>query len=243
MEIEWIEEDDKIGQVYDSGIMFAFVNKDLKQISPPVYCKDFLQDVIGGLLRKIPVSIYGFKFDYEKGIHPDIKKTRLLVVNRSDKAIGEKIPNCLDFLHQFETKLKLSKTKVIKVTNEPKKYSNRAFIFEGSRRWICSPPMISLYTLLIRVGMVHTTGTNYEDTINGIITGKIKTYQGNDSFQLEDGLPGIQDIIKRSDRKIFGTLNLKNFNQDTHILHNYSGIVAFSNQNAKKYFPGWYHEN
>ena len=154
----------------------------------------------------------------------------------------EKIPNCLNFLHQIEKNLRMSLTVARECSNPPHKYAlGGVWLFESSKKWLISPPMVSLYTLLVRVGFSHPIGANYQDTIKKIIDNQIKPYQWEDKSRLSGGKSGIDYIFKHGVSKIFHRNIKDNYPRvRVNTLHNDFGIMGFARNATKKYVPYWH---
>lgn len=243
IEIQWMSEThDKINQVYSVGLEFAAANA-AKQCSDFVYCKDFLQDTVWAILHNTPVEIYKFKFDPVKNRFDVNDMIRILVANESDQFFHQRIPNCIEFLNKIETVLHLKKTTVCQCNNPPEKYlPSGVFLFEGSQRWMSAPPLLSMYTLLMRCGFVHKIGDDYMITINKIISGETEQYQIYDREYLTSSLPGIRAILELGYRKIFYRDMKKNYPKNVAIstLHHDCGICAYATGNTKKTVPHWH---
>lgn len=239
IKINWVEEKPNIAQVYSRGMQYALVNDDNEQIGSPVYCKDFFQDVYAGYYSGTATEIYQYKYDPDKDPKPSLRRAKFLIVNRYDNDFSSKAINSLEFLNLFEKALRIAPTKLYKVENAPEKYKSGAFVFEGSKWWISSPVMLSLYTLCIRVGMVHS-GNDFMKTINDVIAGTIKPYQDSDASQLKNGLKGINWILECGVKKLFKDPKNNFIGQNISFLHNNCGIVGFSSKEAKEGFKFWY---
>jgi hypothetical protein len=248
IDVKWWTQPKSISQVYSQGVEYAFVSKNFEMIHQPVHCKDFMQDAISGVVQEKKVSIYGFTYDPKSSLPIYTRKTRLLITDYCDKSFGDKIPHAIDFLHQVESKLKMARTKVKKVSNPPKKYKFAgAYVFDGSPRWMISPPMISMYTLLMRIGLVHIKGDEIQNTMKGVIDGSIKPMQNDDKHQLKQAKKAISWILKLSDKKLFFRQQAKNYTGQKKTvsindMHNNLGLVAYSHGASKKFFPKWYEE-
>lgn len=241
--IEWYKKRCTASQVYTGGLQYALVSPGEKQCSPFVYCKDFLQDAVQAYLLNMRRNIYRFVYDPKEHEPVDLRATRILLGNSSDCYMSEKIPGCLDFINQFEEKLKIRKSQVFECLNPPKRYQNSGvWLFESSRRWIKSPPMLSLYTLLLRLGFVHTLGNDFTQTMKGVRVGKILAYQEQDRSQLKYAQKGIDRILKFGDRRIFHRNIAQNYPRRVSIsvMHNNCGIVGFAQEEIKDAFPHWY---
>jgi len=230
-------------QALSSGVEFSFVSADNQQVSPFAFCKDYLQDAVQGFLYKKKKTIYGFVYDPTEHAPISLDKTRLLVANSKDSYLGSKIRNCLDFLNQIESDLKISKTTAALCADPPKEYIRcGVWLFQGSPRWVKSPPMISMYTLLIRLGFGSTIGVPYKETIDKIIAGNLDAYQSVDRYRLKEAINGINRILTQGDRKIFDRNIEKNYPKSIRVttMHNTCGIIGFSSENTKKYVPNWH---
>lgn len=233
-----------VAQVYSSGLEFCFISEDLKQCHSFVYCKDFLQDAVQAHLHKKTARIYGFSYNPKKKPPLNMTRTTIAFANKSDKKLKDKIPNAIDFINQFSKKLKLTKTEIKEVSNPPKGYDN-VFVSYGSSRWMNSPPLLSMYTLLLRCGFVHTVGKDCMSTIEGIIGGKIKPYSSNDISQLRGAKNGINSILKLGYRAFFYIDTAKNYPKQasTDEMHELTGIVGFSSGLSKDVCSYWHRKS
>lgn len=246
-DVQWLKSSSTghIGQIYSSGIEFCFVSDDNRQCHPFVYCKDFLQDAVHGHLHNKRASIYGFSYDPASKPPISLKRTRIALANKSDKAFASRIPAMLEFLNYFAKQLKLKRTRAYEVTNPPKKYGSGVFVTIGSPRWMNSPPLLSMYSLLMRVGLAHTVGADPMTTLEGVASGKVKPYQANDRTQLAGALKGIREILKVGYRKFFYIDTEKNYPKGAVIdtMHNSCGIVGFSSGYSRGVVPYWHRKS
>lgn len=244
VKIKWLTKCSTMNQMYSSGLEYCFISKDNKQCCPFVFCKDFLQDALMAALNKCNISIYGFLYDPINCEPIYLEKTKIALGNSSDKNFMEKIPNVLDFINQIERELRLIRSRVQVVENTPKKYSKSGVvIMESSNRWILSPPMISLYSLLIRVGFAHKKGISYKDTIQGVINKEIPSYQKEDASQLSAAKAGLDKILNNGYAKIFYKDQIRNFPKiSTSAMHDGMGIVSFSNGHSQNHVKYWHRD-
>ena len=242
--IEWHPKADKIIQIPKEGLEYAFVSEDNRQINQLIWCKDFLQDVVFASLNRTAVSIYNF--NYDPAIDPPLclKKTRVVLVNWKDDEFRQRVLACLDLLHQIESVLKMQRTVVQECIEPPLIYQRSgAFILNSSNRWMIAPPMISFYALLLRVGMVHKVGDTYQQTFDNVRNGVTKPYfYERDQDYLRDAQKGIGLILRHTDKKLFHSDIRKNYlsNVPVNTMHNYCGIVAYSKDQTKTWFPYWH---
>jgi len=257
--VEWHPKTLKgISQIPKDGIEFAYVSEDNKQVHQLVWCKDFMQDAIFGFLNTTKTKIYGFEYDPDKNPSICKNKTKIMVCNWRDQNFEQKLlNNCREFLHGLECKMKMRKTTFSKCINPPPIYrKSGVFIVEGSPRWLIAPPMISLYTLMIRIGMVHTMGQKSMDTLNQVYERTLKPYnwkpdvegkygdvhEDNDADYLKNGWSGLSKIIQHGDRRIFHKYIEDNYKEKVGIykIHDFCGLGGFSDGSTKDHFPHWH---
>lgn len=241
--IEWCAKSKRLNQALSDGVEYAFVTPKGQQITQFAFCKDYLQDAIQSRVLNKKRGIYGFSYDPKTEPLISFKSTDLLVTNSQDLNLELNIKNCLDFINQVEDHLKIKNTIVFKVENPPLKYlKSGVFYFKGSNRWIKSAPMISMYTLFIRVGLGHKIGTPFKETINGIVSGKLNAYQKVDYTRLKYSLNGISYILDKGDVAIFGKRIRDNYPSKINIstMHNKFGIGNFTEKSNRKKMPQWF---
>lgn len=231
VKIEWFTQKQNLSEIYSSGMQYSLVNQDGKQCCPFCHCKDYFQDAVWATLHGKSTSIYGFSFDPATNPPLDMENTRMLLTNSKDNKFLEKIENMLDFINQVEDIFDFRNTTAKVVENPEAKYKTCGIIETcSSHRWMRSPVLLSIYTLLLRVGFSHTKGNNWQDTIKGMISGKIAQYQTNDKGYLQQSIEGLEYILKAGYKNIFYVQPKFNYPEkaDVNSIHNRSGIVAFS---------------
>jgi hypothetical protein len=257
--VEWHPKTLKgISQIPKDGLEFAYLSEDYKQVHQLVWCKDFMQDTIFGFVNRTVIEVYGFTYDPSTDPHPCQSKTRMLVCNWRDKTFEQKIlMNCREFLNDIESRLNMSKTIFERCMNPPAIYRKAGvFIINGSKRWMLAPPMISLYTLLIRIGMVHPCGQSAIDTLNQIESGYLKPYNWkpdtetdygtshaeNDTDFLQGGRSGLNRILQFGDQRLFYKDMAQNYPSTltAYTIHDHCGLLAFSSKQTEEHFPHWH---
>lgn len=244
--IIWMEDKQKLRQAFTTGVEYAFVNSKNYQACPFVFCKDFLQDAIHARIINEKRGIHGFYYDPSQNKTINLNKTLILVANSEDVLLEQRMESCLDFIHQLEDKFSFNtKTKILKCLSPPLKYiRSGVFCFEASKRWIIAPPMISMYTLLIRVGLGHTIGQKFNKTLEKIELKEQKPYQHVDGHRIQHAIKSINYIISKGDKKIFGNKIKDNYPKHikTSVMHNDLGIIGFSRKLTKNKMPQWFKE-
>lgn len=221
----------KILQIYTRGLEYALVSDKYEQCHPFVWCKDFLHDVIHSYLHNKFIDIYKFYYNPFSWPNPCLKEARIVITNARDNKLASRIPGCLDFVNQVENRLKMAKSVVRECSNPPAEYEKAGvFLFQGNNRWLKSPPMLSLYTLLIRIGLVHRLGTPFTETIKALKEKKLKPYQQKDAEWLRECEPALHKIMRLGDKKIFYRQMKDNYpaNMQIEQIHNKLGILGYS---------------
>lgn len=258
-DVKWHPKTNRICQIPKEGLEFAMLSNGYDQLNQLVWCKDFMQDLIWSYVNNESIDIYGFCYDPRFCPAPSLKRLRLLITNYKDAYFGDKVKNnVLPLLHSVESRLKMSKTILEKCQTTPATYKKSGvWIVDASKRWIKSPPMLSFYTFLIRIGLVHNPIDTLEQTLEKIKNGTTKPYfdaQCRDKDMICKASDGINNIMKYTDRKIFPSkliLNYpKNFKDNNsknsfskmtiYNIHDRCGLVGFSSGTTKQYFPNWH---
>jgi hypothetical protein len=243
MRITWSPQIDT-DQIYSAGIEMALCSANGEQIGPFVYCKDFFQDAIRGFLNKEVSKIYKYTYTPGKDAEVDMDATRILMTNSGDPKFLDKVPAVLDFINQFSAALGVGQVDAVTCDDPPFAYKGCGVVlFIGDKRMMHSSALLSAYTLLLRNGTIHPEGGTYLETLDAIISGKIKPAQQNDKIYLENSKPGLDLILAKGIMNVFGEDMKKNYpsskQTETSKIHHFGGIVAFSSGKSKEYFPDW----
>lgn len=228
-----------------TGMMFSFCSKSKKdgkmyQCHPWVKCRDFLHDAMRAqLLSKKMDDIWGFSFS-EENPRIDFNKIRILVgkqqgVYGSD-TFDTTIKRALRILNVVEKFGKISLTKKFKVNMEEKgTHKTAAYMFVGSKEWMQSSFMVSLYTLLIRIGDKDIKfKSNMTDLIRALKESIENTLDGDrDDTYLKHIINKIEVIVSRRYELLYMENGFKSYmtNKDfgKYNFHDRSGIVSLSN--------------
>lgn len=252
--ILWKPKIARVSQIFGKGVEYALVSADNRQVHQFVYCKDFLQDTIHAYLNGTVLDLYSFRYDGGKSIPVTLESTKLLIASYRDPKFKQRIEPILDFLHQIEGRLKMKKTEVFSCKSPMPTYkSSGVYMLEGSKRWMKAPPLISLYTFLIRLGCSHMIGRPFEETLDAIQNGKIVPYQKiswsnrpakyPDQEYLEEARCAINWILKYGDRRVFYNEIKRNYPrniQSFENMHDNCGLVGYANGEALQFNSYWY---
>lgn len=144
----------EIGQTM--AVKYSFINKELEQVHTPVICRDFLHDIVRTNLTGDPANIYGLHYNTKK--HKGINLDRLVMLLEFPKGF---IPNtvsimkCLHIIEGhmglFEKNMHTYPTFVLNVSNLNILTGKKHVLLSSPGKWMSSPALLSLYTLLIKV--------------------------------------------------------------------------------------------
>lgn len=252
IKISWLKHNAVSIREYQSGLEMCLASGTdssgkTSQATDFVICKDYLHDAIAA-------SVWGRKcsnmyFAYDPSTDPEIYKerTRIIIGNKEDTDLETKIPALLEFLNQFEQRIHLLHTTAFKCVPPPDHFKDSGcFMLEGSSRWMLAPPMLSLYSLLIRVGLNHILGDNFDETVDNVIMKKVEPLPRgvvgcNDHEYLKAAMPGIERILRLGYARVFHRDIKDNYpSVDINYMHHKTGIVSYANKLCELYFPHWF---
>lgn len=207
------------GRNYGVGSGFAKIDGDnVITVMPITACKDFLNDFVYTENTNKPYKRHGFHTPYKLGVFNEEKKECYLVFgvlklgvylgdyngyDRDCKTLESNYKNLEKFLNSFEEKFKLeNRTEITKLED------NR-FLAKVPLFWAKATYRISLYGLLLRVGISYTHG-DVMDFLNNI--------DNNDIYAVKNVIPKIEMMCN-------GVIPEQDMN-NLHDVHN-CGIMTF----------------
>ena len=146
----------------------------------------------------------------------------------------------LDFLWQIEEVFGYEKT-ILRPVSLSGSISSRFVAIRGDKNWMKSPPLLSLYTLLIRANRhgFHKPGNKFYTTLEKM-KNSTAVHQ-MDRLLIKKAIPGIKKILNFGESNIFGKISNIKRNYSRRVAttnrHSNSGIVAFSNMGLAEGFP------
>ncbi len=242
----------KLIEIYQSvDIKFAFVSSKsngYKQCNDLTKCRDFLHDIIKAHLNKNSVSIWGMEYKYGEYPKIDITTTRLAVYHDKANKCPNKFQNDLEFsvslINQFEKSMGLdSLSTVEKASNTDK----QLWVFTGPNFWMKAPYLISLYTMLIRLGdkRAYLIKHGYDTAIvsDGSIVDMFEWLILNYKYQEDNDIRYLNKItnklfiiVNNTKRLFFSRRVWYNKYKDTKVavknFHDRSGIVSLCSYNT-----------
>ena len=202
-----------------TGMYFAFLSTKNEMCHTWVKCRDFLQDAVRNQLTGKDDKIYGFCYLPKESPKIDLKKTRILV---KGVKIDEVVKYSLQLINHYEKIASLTpRSKIVKTDD--------MYVFFGPGEWSQSSVLISLYTLLIRLGHRKIKFKNEEEltkTYEALINDR-NIANTNDIRYLASIYKYIHIILenrkllmfKQKDKILFNDVKINSF-------HNNSGVVA-----------------
>lgn len=229
-----------LNQAYNKGFQYLLLDSDNKPLAPPMFCKDYFQDIFyTEYTGKILNSIYGFTYSEKNNLLDKDLKIAIRFFNDYNK---RDIKSCVSNIEAFINKLEKSKDYPL---------STFEIIEEGvvvtyPIQWTASSCHISLFLLLLRIGwkynnedpmdFIYKYGNNDQDSsfiasakdlITLILTVK-------DSEIIGEILPEWKNLITSS--SIFTRWKDSYYGKqyggkegEVYYIHNSSGILGISN--------------
>jgi len=202
-----------------TGMYFAFLSTKNEMCHTWIKCRDFLQDAVRNQLTGRSDEIYGFCYLPKENPKIDLRKTRLLVKGIK---LDEVIKYSLQLVNHYERVAGLTPiSKVVKTDD--------MYIFLGPGEWSQSPVLISLYTLLIRLGCRKIEFKNDEELIKAYekLFNNKEVNNINDIRYLNSVYKYIHIVLENRNLLMFKQKDKILF-EDTQIgsFHNNSGVVA-----------------
>lgn len=165
--VEWFEAKN-LAEIYQqTNMQFAFITAPKhgnKQCHTWALCRDFLHDAVRTARTGIKSTIYSFNFDKKSNPPLDLVKMRMLVrkkgLKKTEKvAFDNKMKAGLKLLNHYEKMDGAALSKLVKVDDN----KEDAWVFTGPSMWMKAPQLVSMYTMLIRLGDKEIKFKNNED--------------------------------------------------------------------------------
>ena len=229
---KWFD-DRRMSQIYSSGLEFAFVSAEGEQCHPFAYCKDFLQDAIWAEINETKVSIFSFSHVHGENPPVDMEKTRLAVRFKGKKEMAEMCEKSLRFLHEADKAFDFEPSEML-YGGKYKDGADDIYVFVGDKKWMYSPVMISLYSLLVRIGMTYEEGdwrAHFESAS--------KYVGSNDKRYAESAKKTLDVLVGKRMEDVFADEMAKNYPVGSNGglvagMHGSSGVVAFGKGTINK---------
>lgn len=228
--IEPFTKDKGLSEIYQtSRLTFAFVSAPRdgsKQCHQLVKCRDFLQDALRTQLTGNISKIYGFEFDRKKNPPIDLLRTRMLVRSgHSQERSDEVMLAAVKLLNHYEHMAGIAPSKVARHGTD--------YIFNSVKFWMFSPALISLYTLLIRLGEYDLKFTLHDDdSLMAAFNTLVKSTRTDNEVSylrtIKDSVSTVvlcsHYIFEKSDKANFDKIYFRDLSISS--FHNNTGIVG-----------------
>jgi hypothetical protein len=217
------------GQIYTTGLEYCFVTptedkNKFRQSHQFILCKDFLHDAVWAMINKTSTEIYGFIFNSEKQTI-NLDKTILAIRDntKESRVIRKESTNTAILLRKVERLMKFKRTTLLEAnTGDPKV---PAFILTSDKRWMHAAPLLSLYSLLIRIGVNYDRKTNPVEFILNIGKGPY-----SNDMRYVTSIKNILSGVIKNNISLFNKDMSDNYPKDTNVntLHNHFGVVHYA---------------
>lgn len=214
-------------QIYSSGLEYAFVNQAGEQCHPFAFCKDYLQDAIWATIHKSSVTIHGFHYTHGKNPPLDLENTRIALRLKGNKDFKNMCAKSLNFIRAIDAAQGFEPTELL-YGGTYNDGSDEVYVFVSDKRWMYSTVLISLYTLILRVGMTYE-GSDWRNHFSNA-----KSYLGcNDKSDTASATKGLDKFIGKPVESIFAKKMEDNYPKSVAVsnMHHRSGAVCFGNNN------------
>ena len=236
LKIKRFESYQDLDEIYQSSkLMFSLLStaaEGNKMCTPWVRCRDFLHDAVRAYLLNTPSEIYGFRYDRNK--HPAIstRYTRIAVKGADKKTMEEIVHRAIKLINHYEEMAEFKGRSVLK------RAEGNIWVFVGPSIWIKSPTLLSLYTLLIRLGEYKELAFNSHEDLKTKLAAFGKADGSNEQQYIYAIEPNKLDTLIKNIRVLFPSVNYKNYKAFADIkiydFHNNAGIVSLCS-NKKTY--------
>lgn len=248
VKIERFPQRNCLDEIYQKTRMqFAFLSSPksgMKQCHPFVLCRDFLQDVVKAHLDEGNCDIFGLKYNFGKNPPINISGMRMLVTREGlpdkDKlTFLKKLWNSKDLLNHYENTAGWSKTTILKVDDNSNNKKNHIWLFIGSKEWMRSSFLVSMFTYIIRLGakeIKFSSNEELEEAYKELIKSSkmwVNGVKDNDLFYLGECWDKLFLIVKYN-KELFSDDIKKNYAVADGMgsMHNYGGILSLCKFNA-----------
>jgi hypothetical protein len=245
---KWFTKHYTLAQTFDTGIQYAFLSADNEQCFPLVTCKEFLIDAVHALIHNKPTFLYGFTYSIANNPPICLDPCRLLLSTNSKKnkaTFYEDAVRLKSFLNLLEQKMGCENESEIEVVENhpPLPYIKQPMVLLTSPAlWMLSPPMLSLFALLIRVGFYYNGKETAWGHCQKVRDKKIITDHPRNGEYLKSAWKTIMDLVESGGMCRFKPDMKDNwplFAQQWQ-LHEWSGIVSLAKGTTKNLCPQWY---
>jgi len=224
---KFIEAHGKFAEAYSMGTEFCTLSADNEAIHAFTYCKDFISDIFFGNRFQKAMSIYSFSWSPKTNKAPSLKPAKMLIRDKKLTGMEERAANCQEFLNLAEEALGISlPSKCIALEEH-----NCVYVESPAMEWTECLPMISLWTLLMRVGFNNYTpkigkGKTFGEVLDAIVNGKQDT-AARDNNRLKTVKSKLSALENREFKITFAPYMFDDFHDAAvGTVHNGSGIIS-----------------
>lgn len=137
---------------FNYGFEYHHLNDEgTKAITPPINCKDFITDLWWSEYTGQNISIYNFR--HTPGTVSTAKKRHFIALTLSEQDLSPAAQRLQTLLNEVELQWLGAPSSVVSVVN------GTALRIEYDHRWTKAPVLVSLFTTLLRIGILYEGGS------------------------------------------------------------------------------------
>ncbi len=212
------------GPTYGNPYFCLVDEEGTNLVYTPYTCKEYLLDYV--YMTRNPTQ--GCTYAANNGKKACLTELRVMV-----GGFNEFLEPAIDLVNQVEKDLNIENSLIFSIPN-----NTSSVVFRGSPKWMVAPPMLSLFSLLVRAGRVHKKDTPYKETFSKFLAWDGKGTPPPDIAIWKGAKPAIDAIMEKGYKEIFGEDPAKNWPLcgDIHS----RGINMMGTGYYKKAMPHWY---
>lgn len=176
-----------------NGWAFQLLNDNYEGFYLGVCCKDYLLDIVWSDLTQKSMTAHGQQSDY-KGIIDKQTTLKLVMYPYMFNGLNEPkieeleqlMVNLQGFINEIELLMNIEELSLFE-------YSDNKIVIEFSKKWIDKPYLLSLYTLLCRIGVYYDG--NLEEYLKNPYTAERKYLDTCDSYYMKLHYQKLLDIF------------------------------------------------
>lgn len=241
----------KLGNFGGLAEIYQAVETKFAFISPPkegnaqcnsfAKCRDFLHDMVKTHLIKGKMSLYGLAYEFGKHPKLDTRLLRMAVYHDKTKKGAKEIEKFeaevrqgVAYVNHYEQLAGLKRrTTMVRAANKDK----AIWILTGPSFWLKAPYLVSMFTMLIRLGDKSVKFSNTEELVAGFKKIANNAAGGDNDAKYLKACHDKMHLVVTNAKTLFwskGTWYPSYYNKDINIgtFHNNGGIWSLCNYNT-----------
>lgn len=223
----FIKEHGSFLEAYSRGVEYCTLSKNNEAIHAFTYCKDFISDIFYGSRFQVPMKIYRFSWNPKTNKAPSLYPAKMLIRDKKYKAMAPRAKNCQALLNLAEEALGISvPSRCIGLQDD-----GCIYVESPGLEWTESLPMISLWTLLMRIGFSRfvaskARGKNFTEALQYLVDFS-KDSSARDNSRINCIINNMEKLEDRQFKITFAPYMFEDFSdKDVSFIHNRTGIIS-----------------